>query len=339
MNKHIFWIPAVLFCLTLAGCNNTNSEKEVSSSSEAEKPEISVPDFNADSAFHYVQTQVNFGPRVPGTEPHGSTAAYLINKLKNYGGKVYEQDFTAQTFDGKQIDLKNIIASFYPENRRRILLAAHWDTRPFADKDSVRQNEPIDGANDGASGVAVLLEVARLVSKNDPGLGIDIIFFDGEDWGNDISTQAPVRTPDGLDSWWCLGSQYWAKNPHVPNYSAYFGILLDMVGGEGATFYREGYSMEVAPLIVERVWKTAARIGYSGTFVPRDGGAITDDHIFVNRYRKIPMIDIIPTDEAGDSFGDFHHTHLDNMDIISTRTLEAVGETVLQVVYEAGVSG
>ena len=338
MTKYIFFIPAVILGLSLSGCNNTDSNKEVSVEETPAAPITETPDFNADTAYYFVQKQVDFGPRVPNTQSHRDAAEYFISKLKGYGGKVETQDFTAGTFDGKQINLTNIIASFYPQNRRRILLGAHWDTRPFADKDTERQDEPIDGANDGASGVGVLLEIARILSENDPGVGVDIILFDGEDWGNDVTTQAPVQTPPGLDSWWCLGSQHWAKNPHQPNYSAYFGILLDMVGGEGATFLREGYSMDVAPLIVDRVWKTAARLGYSGYFIPRDGGAIIDDHVFVNQYRNIPMIDIIPTDLEDDSFGEFHHTHQDNMEIISRETLDAVGETVLQVLYDTGAS-
>ncbi|MCA6079018.1 M28 family peptidase [Fulvivirga sedimenti] len=335
MNKHIFFVPALVLSFTFAGCNNNNASKEVSVSEEASTVALDIPDFNADSAYHYVETQVNFGPRVPNTESHRQAATYFVAKLKSYGAKVTEQDFVATTFDEKQVNLKNIIASFRPENKRRILLAAHWDTRPFADKDSERQDEPIDGANDGASGVGVLLEIARIISAQDPGVGVDIILFDGEDWGNDTGTQRSVPLPEGLDSWWCLGSQYWAKNPHQPNYSAYFGILLDMVGGENATFYREGYSMEVAPLIVDKVWKTAAKLGYSNHFIPRNSGPITDDHVFVNLYRNIPMIDIIPTDVNDNSFGDFHHTHKDNMEIISRETLDAVGETVLHVLFES----
>jgi len=339
MKRSIFLIPALVFCITLAGCNNTNTGEEVSTAETTPPPLVETPDFNADSAYAFVEAQVNLGPRVPGTANHRRAAELFIKKLKGYGGNVVEQDFTATTFDGKTVDLKNIIASFYPQSRRRILLGAHWDTRPFADKDTVRQDEPIDGANDGASGVGVLLEIARIISENDPGVGVDIILFDGEDWGNDVQTQERVPTPPGLDTWYCLGSQHWSKNPHSPNYSAYFGILLDMVGGENATFLKEGYSMEYAPLIVDRVWKTATRLGYSAFFIPREGAAIIDDHLFVNRYRNIPMIDIIPTDIEDDSFGAFHHTHADNMDIISRETLDAVGETVLQVVFETGTSG
>jgi glutaminyl-peptide cyclotransferase len=337
MNRTIFLIPVLVFFISLAGCNNTNPKEEVSSAETAPQPLLETPDFNADSAYYFVQQQVELGPRVPNTASHRQAAMLFINKFKSYGAKVTEQDFTAKTFDGQTVDLKNIIASFYPQSRRRILLAAHWDTRPFADKDTERQDEPIDGANDGASGVGVLMEIARLLAENDPGVGVDIILFDGEDWGNDTQTQSPVPTPAGLDTWYCLGSQHWSKNPHQPNYSAYFGILLDMVGGKNATFFKEGYSMEVAPLIVDRVWKAASRLGYSAHFIPRAGAPIIDDHVFVNRYRNIPTIDIIPTDVNDDSFGPFHHTHDDNMDIISRETLKAVGETVLQVVYEAGV--
>ncbi|MEJ2004985.1 MAG: M28 family peptidase, partial [Cyclobacteriaceae bacterium] len=282
MKRTIFLTPAVALLIWLSGCNNTNQKEEVSSTSNVPAPLVETPDFNSDSAYAFVQAQVDIGPRVPNTESHRRAASLFIDKFKSYGARVTEQDFTATTFDGVNADLKNIIASFYPQSRRRILLAAHWDTRPFADKDTVRQDEPIDGANDGASGVGVLMEIGRILAENDPGVGVDIILFDGEDWGNDVQTQSPVPTPPGLDTWYCLGSQHWSKNPHAPNYSAYFGILLDMVGGKNATFFKEGYSMDAAPLIVDKVWKTAARLGYSAFFIPREGGAIIDDHVFVN---------------------------------------------------------
>ncbi|MEM6523271.1 MAG: M28 family peptidase [Bacteroidota bacterium] len=323
----IFSFYLILF---LAGCEKSKRIKE-------EPPEeqlfVTPPTFNPDSAYFFVQKQVDFGPRVPGTREHFETGVWIVEKLRAFQAFVVEQEFTATSFDGRIMNLKNIIASYNPESGKRILLAAHWDTRPFADKDDERKDAPIDGANDGASGVGVLLEIARLIAIEKTRVGIDIIFFDGEDWGNDTAFQDFIALRDGWESWWAMGSQYWGKNPHKNNYSAYYGILLDMVGGENAKFFVEGFSKQFAPSIVDKVWDTASKIGYSNYFIRRNGSSITDDHYYVNKYRNIPIIDIIPKDPSDGTFGSFHHTHDDNMAIISKATLEAVGKTVLQVIY------
>ncbi len=322
----------LLILFMLAACQN--DKKQEDNSSDLIKKEIYIPSFNVDSAYYFVGKQVSFGPRVPNTKAHVETGDYIITKLKSYGWKVDQQEFQATTFDEQNLYLRNIIANYNPKARKRILLAAHWDTRPWADADQIRQDEPILGANDGASGVGVLIEMARVISQNDSlKVGVDIIFFDGEDWGNDASTQGHVPVMGDFASWWCLGSQYWSKNKHQRNYSAYYGILLDMVGGKDARFYIEGHSNNYAPTIVEKVWGRASQLGYDRYFVRKPGGAVTDDHYFVNEIGKIPMIDIIPTDPTDGSFGSFHHTHADNMDIISKETLGAVGETLLNVIY------
>jgi len=294
---------------------------------------VAVPDFNADSAYLFVKKQVDFGPRVPNSVAHRNAGDYFISTFKNYGALVTVQEFSATTYDNQKLNLRNIIASFYPEKNKRILLAAHWDTRPFADKDLEKPNAPFDGANDGASGVGVLLEIARVI-KLDTTLrvGVDIILFDGEDWGEKNGEQNTHRLPNGLQEWWCLGSQHWSKNKHKPNYSAYYGILLDMVGGKNAQFAREGYSMEYAPSVVDKIWMTASRLGYAHIFLNVKEGTITDDHRFVNEIAKIPMVNIISYDPST-GFGDFHHTRKDNMEIISKETLGAVGNTLLRVLY------
>lgn len=326
----------IVFFLVFACGRDKENKTRVS-----EKPEriVEVPSFNADSAYFFVKKQVDFGPRVPNSAAHKQAGDYFIKVLEQYDATVSVQEFEATTFDGKKLNLRNIVASFFPEKQKRVLLAAHWDTRPFADKDDQRRDEPIDGANDGASGVAVLLEAARIFhTQQDPEIGIDIILFDGEDWGEKEGGHH-ASPPPGLDSWYCLGSQYWSKNKHKPNYSAYYGILLDMVGGKNAQFYREGISLQYAPRVVEKVWNAAERLGYSHIFVKKNIGEIIDDHLFVNRYAKIPMIDIISYDAADDSFGTFHHTHEDNLSIISQETLKAVGQTLLHVIYyEEGVN-
>jgi glutaminyl-peptide cyclotransferase len=316
----------------LQGCGQQNQKtKEAQETQPTEEKQVWVPDFNADSAYYFVEKQVAFGPRVPNTKAHRQCGDYLTAKLKEFGARVEEQTFEAEAFDGTKLNLRNIIGSFQPQQQKRILLAAHWDSRPFADKDTVDTDQPILGANDGASGVAVLLEIARVFSNDTlPEVGIDIIFFDGEDYGEPEAHKAVDES--GNRVWWCLGSQYWAENKHKSNYSAYYGILLDMVGAENARFYREGVSMNNAPSVVNRVWEQAHALGYQRYFVYDKGDEIIDDHIYVNYKANIPMIDIIQYDPAT-IFGAYHHTHADNMEIISRATLEAVGETVLHVIY------
>ncbi len=328
---HKMLLASLLALGVLAGCGtSTTSETEVT-----QRPApLPAPDFNPDSAYAFVAQQVDFGPRVPNTAPHAAAKAWLVDKLTAYGATVQVQEFDAEAYDGTTLRLSNIIGSLYPEQKKRVLLAAHWDTRPVADQDSVRNRQPIAGANDGASGVGVLLEVARALQWADtvPRVGIDIILFDGEDYGE------PEGERDNAEGatqvWWCLGSQHWADNKHTPNYAAYYGILLDMVGAQEATFYQEGVLRRVAPSIVKKVWSTAQQLGYGSYFVNKDSPEIIDDHVYVSYEGNIPMIDIIEHDPSNESyFGDYWHTHADDMDIISRETLEAVGETVLHVVY------
>ena len=317
-------------------------KKQASVQAEENTPIITVkaPDFNADSAYTFVEKQVSYGPRVPNTLAHRQAGEYLINQLKSYGAEVTVQDFVAEAYTGAKLQSRNIIAAFYPQYTKRILLAAHWDSRHLADKDSINPTLPIDGANDGGSGVGVLLEIARILKQDSigPGVGVDIILFDSEDYGEPENLKQgdyPNRKPNQI--YWCLGSQYWAKNKHKPNYSAYFGILLDMVGAKNARFAREGHSVEYAASVVQRVWNIGQALGYGNYFIDQNTGGITDDHYFVNRDARIPMIDIIEYEPAGrDEFGHYHHTHRDNMDIIDKAPLKAVGQTVLQAVYEEG---
>lgn len=317
-------IRALLFIVlaVLIGCGR---DSQKTSPPEVPAKVVDVPVFNADSAYYFIKKQVDFGPRIPNSAAHKKAGDYFIARFEAYGATVKVQEFTATTYDNVKVNLRNIIASFNLEKKKRILLAAHWDTRPFADKDKEKPNATFDGANDGGSGVGVLLEVARILQQQPTDVGIDIILFDGEDWGDWNLPEEP-KLPANLDFWWCLGSQHWAKNKHIGGYSAYFGILLDMVGAKNARFGFEAYSLDYAPSVVDKVWKTAARLGYTNTFVNEKHGAVIDDHVAVNIHAKIPMIDIV-------SFDDTHHTQKDNMDNISKETLNAVGQTVLQVIY------
>ncbi len=296
-------------------------------------PAVKAPDFNADSAYRFVAKQVEFGPRVPNTQAHQATGDWIINTLKAYGADVKVQSFQMRAYDGTMLNLRNIIASYNPGAANRVLLAAHWDTRPYADKDATDPKKPIDGANDGGSGVGVLLEIARSINQaqQKPNVGVDLIFFDGEDYGQPDNSGMPYK-----DDTWCLGSQYWSKNLHEPNYKAQFGILLDMVGASNAKFAREGTSMEYARDVVDKVWKAGNKLGYSDYFKYINSPGIIDDHHYVNTVAGIRMIDIIEynlNSADGDYFGPYHHRHSDSMSIIDKNTLKAVGQTVLHVVY------
>jgi glutaminyl-peptide cyclotransferase len=316
-----------LFCfgtLSLTSCDeSTKTDNPVLTDKMVEKPTVTAPAFNQDSAFSFIEKQVSFGPRIPNTPAHIQCSDYLVQQFKKYGAQVTEQDFQAKAYDGKLLRSKNIIASVNPSATKRILLAAHWDTRPWSDEDNKSPAKTFDGANDGGSGVGILMEIARVITtvQNKPVVGVDIVLFDSEDYGKS----------EHQDSY-CLGSQYWAKNKHVANYSAYYGILLDMAGAKGARFSKEGVSMEFAPSIVNKVWDQASALGYNQYFIHQTANNITDDHFYVNKFGKIPMIDII--DYNSDSgFGKYWHTQDDNMQVIDKNTLKAVGQTLLQVLY------
>ncbi len=328
-------LKAIIILLFLNSCN-TGSKTVEGERIVENKKSVTVPSFSADSAFMFIEKQLAFGPRVPNSTAHLLCGDYLINKLESFGANVFVQNFTETAFDGKTLQLRNIIASYNPQAKKRILLAAHWDTRPFADKDSTNFFKPIDGANDGASGVAVLLEIARKLNLHElPKVGIDIILFDGEDYGEYKGANAPDMVNGRMKIWWCLGSQYWSKNPHKEKYSAYYGILLDMVGAKNAQFHKEGGSMQFAPKVVNKIWTNGRHLGYGNYFINSNSPGITDDHIFVNTIAKIPTINIVDHDHRSHNyyFPDYHHSHNDNIDLIDKMTLQAVGETVLFSLY------
>jgi Zn-dependent M28 family amino/carboxypeptidase len=266
------------------------------------------------------------------SEAHEQCAQWIADKFRSFGMQVTEQKASLKGYDGTMLQSTNIIACYRPELDRRVILCAHWDARPWADNDPDEQNwhKPVMAANDGASGVGVMLELARLLNGDSLHIGLDFICFDAEDWGVPQWSEAP----DNSDSW-ALGAQYWAANPHKEGYKASYGILLDMVGGQGATFYQELYSKRYAPSIVKRVWQAAQVVGYGSYFPQKDGGMITDDHVPVNRIAGIPCIDIIPyyPDCEASSFGPTWHTINDDMQHMDKNTLQAVGQTLVQVLY------
>ncbi len=337
-----FLTSILILALLFVGCGNSTGKSTVEASVEAPAPQeqpsvaepaVVVPVFSADSAYSYVAAQIAFGPRVPGSEGHRACGNYLVEKLRSYGANVITQDVELTAYNGDVLPARNIIAQFQPEKSERILLCAHWDTRPWADSDpdTLNHYKPILGANDGGSGVGVLLEIARHLSTVPATVGVDIVLFDAEDYGlhnNDVAKYYTNTTS------WALGSQYWSLNPHKAGYSARYGILLDIVGAPDSRFCHERYSVQYAGRVVHKVWQQASQLGYSNYFCHASGGLITDDHYYVNTLLGVPCIDIINCDpESPNGFGPHHHTVNDNMEWISAETLKAVGQTVMTVIY------
>ncbi len=314
-------------CVLLASCKDKPEQKAAETTTAAPVQRINTPNFNADSTYADINAQVALGPRTPGSAAQKKCADWMQAKLKKVCDTVYRQETQVKGGDGKSLPCYNLIGSINPKAQRRILFLTHWDSRPWADQDTKDQDKPILAADDAASGVAMLLEVAKQVKGMGlaPDLGIDILFTDVEDYG---------KSQWGENSY-CLGTQYWAKNPHVPGYKAEFGILLDMVGARNAQFPLEGFSAEYASAEQQMVWQAAGHAGFSSYFPYIQAGKITDDHVPVNEIIHIKTIDIINLDvNSPKVFAPHWHTHADNMDIIDKGTLKAVGQTLLQVIYE-----
>lgn len=332
MHKLSFSLLLLLLLLGGNACKNDSTSSSTGTTTTTEAPlSLDIPRFNRDSAYAYIEKQVSFGPRVPESDAHQACKEWMVEKLRSFGATVSEQDFEATVYTGETLTGTNIFAQINPQSTQRILFGAHWDSRPFADSplSQERKDEAILGADDGASGVGVLMELARLLAKDTSlNLGVDIVLFDLEDYGQSQG--------DG----WALGSQYWSANlPYGKNKPEY-GILLDMVGSKGARFAKEVYSMQYAPEVVDKVWQLAGYMGYSNYFVNQRGGQITDDHFYVNTIARIPMIDIInQKTNTPTGFGAHWHTHDDDMDIIDKATIRAVGKLLMEVIYreDAGV--
>ncbi len=322
-------LPLALLC-GLAACkdNTDGSDGQAGGKDTAAALAVSAATFNADTAYAYVATQAALGPRTPGSKAQRDCAAWMQAHLNAFCDTVYRQEATVKGGDGKKLPCINLIGSINPAAQRRILLLTHWDSRPWADEDTKDKDKPIIAADDAGSGVGVLLELARAL-KGKPlpaSLGVDIFFTDVEDYGKS----------EWGDSSYCLGTQYWARHPHVPGYKATYGILLDMVGGRGSRFPMEAVSTQYAPDVQRRVWNAANTAGYSSFFPYAHGGGITDDHKFVIELTGIPTIDIIALRDAPSPFAAHWHTHNDNMQIIDKATLQAVGQTLLQTLAEEG---
>lgn len=315
---------SLFFLILLVSCvqnSHTSQLQEVKKTSE-----ISVvvhPDFSADSALVFIEEQCVFGPRVPGSEAHKKCSDYLYGKLLDYCGEVQKQSFKTILYDGKMIDGVNLIGRLNPDKKKRVALFAHWDSRPFCDND-IEENwhKPVMGANDGASGVAVLLEVARQLKSSGDSIGVDIVFLDLEDYG-----QPSFDVGEKVDTW-CLGAQHLSRN-FYSTVKPKWGILLDMVGGKSPYFGYDQVSLHFAENYLWKVWRNAKKLGYGNIFASKETGAIMDDHYYLNLVASIPTIDIIDFNQER-GFPDTWHTVRDVPENIEKRTLQMVGEVVLE---------
>lgn len=281
-------------------------------------------EFNADSAMSYIRQQLAFGPRVPGTEPARKTGDWIVAHLHATADTVLEQRWTHTLANGKPLPMRNIFARFKPNAKERILYVTHWDTRPVADMESdpVKAGMPIPGANDGASGVALLLAVSDALKKAPPGVGVDLLFVDGEDWG--------TFTPD-VDV--LIGSTYFAEHLPSAGYRPLFGVLWDMIGDADLNIYQEVNSAQAAPEVVQKVWGLAKDLGYEKYFIPEAKEPITDDHVPLIKagLRVIDVIDIDygPRNASGLVTTSYHHTLDDTIDKVSAKSMKIVGDVAV----------
>ncbi len=272
-------------------------------------------EFDGARAFGYLEQQLRFGPRIPGTPGHVQTGDWILAQLQARADTVIVQEIAHRTSRGQTLRLRNFFARFRPDAAERVLLLAHWDTRPFADQSAnlAAQRQPVPGASDGASGVAVLLGVADALKANPPALGVDLLFVDGEDYGSFADSNDVL-----------IGSRWFAA--HQPaGYPPLFAVLFDMVGDKNLNIYVEGHSQSGAPEVVERVWRTADRLGYAEVFVPQVKHTLTDDHISLQR-AGIHAIDVVDFDYP------YWHTTEDTLDKVSAASLQIVGDVAVALV-------
>ena len=267
--------------------------------------------FDGDAAMRYAKAQLDFGPRIPGTTGAQRAGDWIVDQMKQRADTVMIQTWTHVTQDGKQLPMRNILARFNPKATDRILYVTHWDTRPVSDgSENLGERQlPVPGANDGASGVGLFVALADALKQVPPASGVDLLFVDGEDYG-----QFDDKLADVL-----IGSAYFAKNPPDSAYRPIFGVLWDMIGDKDLQIKKEGYSVQQAPEVVERVWSKAAELGYKDIFVDENQGAITDDHVPLLQ-AGFRVIDVIDLDYP------YHHRPSDTLDKISARSLSIVGD-------------
>ena len=302
----------VILAFAVASCSGSDASGRPGASA------VTPTGFDGAAALGYVRAQLEFGARVPGTAAHRAAGDWLVAELTKRADTVYVQEWTHTTADGRRLPMRNIIARFAPAAERRVLYLAHWDSRPHAEKatEPAQRALPVPGANDGGSGVAILLGVADALKARPAAVGVDLVLVDGEDWGN-FDTNTDVL----------IGSRYFAAHLPAVGYAPLFGVLWDMVGDAFPLFLYESNSMQAAPEVVQRVWSTAARLGHAAVFQTREYGPITDDHIPLIE-KGLRVIDVIDIDYP------WHHTPEDTADKVSQRTLQIVGDVALTLLRE-----
>lgn len=322
--KRLAIIAACL--LVLAGCKHNKEQRQPLAA--VDYTQVAVPEFSADSAYIAVETQLAFGNRIPGSQGWSLCADWLAGQMRRHCDTVIVQDFRATLWDGTTVPGRNIIGSLNPMASKRVLLAAHWDSRMWADHDPAEANQhsPVPGANDGASGAAVLLEMARIMKQMPPSVGVDFILFDVEDQGQ------PEWAETYDDNTWCKGSQHWAQNRHTPVYTAVYGVLFDMVGTHEPRFTKEQVSRHFAPGLTDKLWNAAAALGYGNIFVNQSTDPILDDHLYVNQIAGIPMVDIVQNSPST-SFFPHWHTTTDDLASVNPETMRIVATVVMKTIY------
>ena len=293
-------------CLLAAACGGTDATRSSGPRTR----------FDGQRAYGYVRQQLDFGPRVPGTAAHRQAGDWLVQTLRGTADTVIVQEWVHVTARGDSLPMRNVLARFRPASGERVLYVAHWDTRPVADgePDPARRTLPIPGANDGASGVALLLALGDALEAAPPAVGVDLLLVDGEDYGD-----------FGRDEDVFIGSTWFAGHLPSPAYRPLFGVVWDMIGDRDLEIFQETNSVQAAPEVVARVWGAAEELGYGAVFVPRGKYAIEDDHMPLIR-QGLRVIDVIDFDFP------HHHRLSDNLATVSAASLQVVGDVALSLV-------
>ena len=279
-------------------------------------------DFDGKAALGHIRTQLAFGPRIPGSEGARKTGDWIVAQMKPLVDTVVEQRWTHVTAKGDTLPLRNILARIRPNEKQRVLYVTHWDTRPVADSDPDpgKRREPVMGANDGASGPAMFIEIARVLKKTPPQFGVDFLFVDGEDYG-DFGTDTDVL----------LGSKYFADHLPEADYRPLFGVLWDMIADADLRLPEEANSVQAAPEVVARVWGVADDLGYDKYFPQEPGYAVTDDHVPLLK-KGLRVIDVVDIDYVSQQ-NNYHHTTMDTIDKVSSKSLQVVGDVAVSLVW------